>query len=347
MDTDSLHAALTDLARKGEFSGTVRIDSADRTLFEGAYGPASYTWNVPATMSTRYDCASVTKLFTAVATLQQVAAGAFTLQTSAIDYLGLTGTTISPAVTVHHLLSHTSGIGDDADEEAGESYEALWVDTPNYSVRQTADFLPNFVNKPANFAPGKGARYCNVSYILLGLMIEKATGRSYRDYVVEHVFGPAGMSRAGFFAMDRVVPDVAEGVEADDGGWRRNIYSYPPIGSPDGGAHVCAADLLAFHRALRAGELLPAELAEAMITPHATHSVDPENGVVHAMGYGFEISTDPGAVVRSYWKEGVNTGASAMLRHYPGAAVTVAVLSNLEDGVWEPVDLINDAVQSL
>src|SRR5690625_4001169 len=130
VDTDALHTALTDLADQGDFAGTVRIDVGPDTAFEGAYGLASYTWGVPARLDTRYDCASTTKLFTAVATLQQVDAGAFDLGTSAIDYLGLTGTSISPAVTVQHLLSHTSGMGDDADEEAGESYEALWRERP-------------------------------------------------------------------------------------------------------------------------------------------------------------------------------------------------------------------------
>lgn len=348
MNPRALHAALTELSDRDGFAGTVRIDVGPATAYQGAFGLASHTWNVPARMSTRYDCASVTKLFTAVATLQQVHAGAFDLDTSAIDYLGLAETPISAAVTVHHLLSHTSGIGDDADEEAGESYEALWQNRPNYSVRATAEFLPNFIHKPPNFAPGQGVRYCNVSYILLGLMIEKATGQTYRDYVVEQVFTPAGMTRSGFFAMDHVVPDVAEGVELmDDGEWRRNIYSYPPIGSPDGGAHVTAGDLIAFHRALDEGALLPIDVAQAMISPQAVHSVDDDDGIAHKMGYGFEMSTEPDGTIRSYWKEGINTGASAMLRHYPSSQVTVVVLSNLEDGVWEPVSLIHEAVQQL
>ena len=112
------------------------------------------------------------------------------------------------------------------------------------------------MTKPPNFPPGQGCRYCNGGYLLLGLMIERATQAQYRDFVRANVFGPAGMTRSGFFRMDVVEPDVAEGVEpilsADQRivGWRRNIYSYPPIGDPAGGAYATVGDLLAFHRAL-------------------------------------------------------------------------------------------------
>ena len=130
---------------------------------------------VPNTLDTRFDTASTTKLFTAVATLQLIDAGAFGLDTSAGQYLGLEGTAISPDVTVRHLLTHTSGIGDDADKEAGESYEAVWRDAgPNYTVTETADFLPQFVHRPPNFIPGAGCRYNNCGYVLLGLMVERA-----------------------------------------------------------------------------------------------------------------------------------------------------------------------------
>ena len=141
-----------------------------------AYGYASRTWGVPMTLETRLDTASITKLFTAVATLQLVERGAFALDTSVIGYLGLEGTGIAPAVTPYRLLTHTSGIADDADEEAGERYEDLFRQRPNYSVIETADYLPQFVGKPPNFAPGEGCRYCNVGYVLLGLMIERAMG---------------------------------------------------------------------------------------------------------------------------------------------------------------------------
>ncbi len=348
MDVSPLAEALERSAAADEFSGVVRVDQGGRTLLAEGYGLASRTWLVPCRMDTRFDTASITKLFTAVAVLQQVAAGEFDLETSAIDYLGLTETSIPPAVTPYQLLTHTSGIGDDADEEAGESYADVFIDRPNYAVRATEDFLPQFAHKPPNFAPGGGCRYCNCSYVLLGLMVERASGMSYRDYVRKRVFGPAGMERSGFFAMDVVEPDVAEGadpVTREDGSvlaWRRSIYSYPPVGSPDGGAHVTAGDLVSFHRALLQHDLLNPNLTHQMLTPHESYRQTP--GGSHRTGFGFEFLVRPDGQVRSYWKEGMNAGASGILKHYPTADVTVVVLSNRENGAWAPIAQIDALV---
>ncbi|HSJ57444.1 MAG TPA: serine hydrolase domain-containing protein, partial [Anaerolineae bacterium] len=202
-----------DLEARDEYSGVVLVTRGEERLFAGAYGYASRAWRVPNTLDTRFDTASVTKLFTAVATLQLVERGGLTLDTRAVEFLKLQGTAISPDATVYHLLTHTSGIADDAEEEDGESYEDVWQARPNYAVTQTADFLPQFVYKPANFSPGQGCRYCNCSFVLLGLMIEQVTGQAYRDYVREHIFGPASMMRSDFFRLDHVHEDVAEGAD--------------------------------------------------------------------------------------------------------------------------------------
>jgi CubicO group peptidase (beta-lactamase class C family) len=349
MDLDAIDRDLAGRAATDQFSGAIRVDQAGNTLLRRGYGWASHAWRVPASPEIRFDTASITKLFTTVAVLQQVEAGHLDLATPAIEYLGLTDTTIDRDITVHHLLSHTSGMADDADEDAGEDYADLFVDEPNYRIREAADHLPHFTSKPANFAPGGGTRYCNVSFVLLGLMIERATGQNYRDYVRERVFEAAGMHRSGFFAMDEVEPDVAEGVEPinDDAGrrtgWRRSIYSYPPIGTPDGGAHSTVDDLITFHTALRAGTLLGRELTDAMLRPHADYG--PTQRGRRCTGYGFEIEVVDD-VTRAYWKEGHNHGVSGVLRHYPGPDVTVAVLSNLGSGAWEPLAVIDDLVDA-
>lgn len=341
IEVSAVEGAVSRAAAGDRFSGVVHLAQGNEVLFEQACGVASRRWSIPVKTSMRFDVASLTKLFTSVAVLQQVDAGTLSLDSRITEFVDLSGTQISEDVTIRHLLTHTSGIADDADEEADESYEALWVERPNYSVTETADFLPQFVHKPPNFAPGHGCRYCNVGYILAGLALESVTGQSYRDYVRQHVFGRAGMRQSGFFDMREAVPDVAEGWEpASDGGWRQNIYSYPPIGSPDGGAHVIASDLVRFLAAVRGGVLLSPELTTAFLTPQVKHHDRNDGGAIHfSFGLEFEIRSD--GSVRSFYKDGVNTGVSAIVRYYPELDATLAVVANSEKGAWDPVKAID------
>ena len=336
--------------RQDEFSGVVLITKGHTELSSEAYGYASRAWKVENTLDTRFDTASITKLFTSIAVLQLIDRGLLSLDTSATGFLGLRDTAISPKVNVFHLLTHTSGIGDDAEEEAGERYEAIWQDKPNYSVMETADFLPQFIHKPPNFPPGQGARYCNCSFILLGLVIEKITGTPYRDYVTANVFDRAKMAHSGFFRMDRAQENVAEGsdpIRDDDGvvvGWKKNIYSYPPIGSPDGGAHVTAGDLDRFLRVVIAGDLLSPAMTEAFLAPQV---VDRQmDGWTRWYSYGLWFYVDESSKVVFYEKEGENPGASGLIRHYPEKNINVVMLSNMENGVWEPVRKIHSLVIS-
>ena len=214
ISSDELERYMQQRAEQDYFSGVVLITQGSSQLFAGAYGYASRSWKVPNTLTTRFDTASVTKLFTAVATLQLIDRGALAFDTPVIHFLGLQDTTISHDVNVFHLLTHTSGIADDAEEESGEGmYADIWKTRSNYAVIETADFLPQFAYKPPNFAPGQGCRYCNCSFVLLGLLIEKVSGLSYRDYVRQHIFAPAGMLHSDFFRMDEVNEDVAEGCD--------------------------------------------------------------------------------------------------------------------------------------
>jgi CubicO group peptidase (beta-lactamase class C family) len=323
-------------AAADQFSGVVLIRRGDQTVFSGAYGWASRRWAVPNTLAIRFDTASITKLFTSVAALQLVDEGRLDLDKPITEIVDLTGTAISPEVTVRHLLTHTSGIADDADEEAGESYEALWVDKPVYSVTRTRDFLPQFADKPPNFPPGEGCRYCNVGYVLVGLAIEEISATAYRDHVRGAVFARAGMTASDFYDRREAAPLVAEGwdpVVDDVGritGWKQNIFSYPPIGSPADGAHTTADDLVRFLQAVRAGELLSPERTAQFLTPQVLHHERDDGEVWY--GFGLEFTVDRDGSVRNYYKDGRNTGVGGIVRYYPADDLDVVMLSNAEYG---------------
>ena len=345
-----LDSYFQELEAEDKFSGVVLLTQGETDLYSAALGYASRPWKVRTSLAMRFDTASITKLFTSVASLQLVDQGYFDLKTSVIEFLDLEDTVISREVNVFHLLTHTSGIGDDCEEEDGEVYEDLWKTKPNYSVTKTADFLPQFIRKPPNFQPGQGCRYCNCGYVLLGLMIEKASGTSYRDYVRKNVFSRAGMAHSDFLRMDRVHDNVAEGSDPvqDELGdvldWKKNIYSFPVIGSPDGGAYVTAHDLDKFHKAVKSGQLLSPQLTKAFLSPHVHYRT--MDNWEKMYGYGLWFYVDKSDRIVCYQKEGINAGVSGLVRYYPDQDITVILLSNMEGGVWEPVRKIHDLIIS-
>jgi CubicO group peptidase (beta-lactamase class C family) len=342
---DELDRYFWQRTEQDDFSGVVLITQGNSRVFAGAYGYASRSWKIPNTLTTRFNTASTTKLFTAIATLQQIDRGALAFDTPVVDFLQLKGTTISRAVNVYHLLTHTSGIADDAEEENGEDYADIWKIRPNNSVIETADFLPQFAYKLPNFPPGQGCRYCNCSYVLLGLLIEKVSRLSYRDYVHQHIFAPANMLHSDFLRLDLVYDDVAEGCDPlrDEQGtlvaWKKNIYSFPPIGSPDGGAYVTAADLDRFLRQVKAGALLSTQLTTAFFTPQAFYRTQEDWKLMY--GYGMKFAVDEAGKVLFAEKEGIYDGASAVIRHYPDQDINIVLLSNTQMGVWEPLRMIH------
>jgi len=346
--TQTLNQYFQELEEIDKFSGVVFITRGNTELYSGAFGSASRAWKIRNTLDVRFDTASITKLFTTVGILQLIDQKLLTFETSAIDYLGLEGTKISKDVNVFHLLTHTSGIGDDCEEEDGEVYEDLWKTRPNYSIRNTEDFLPQFIYKEPNFPPGRGCRYCNCSFVLLGLMIEKATGISYRDYVRKHIFEKAGMNHSDFLDMAHVNENVAEGsdpIRNDAGkiiGWKKNIYSYPPIGSPDSGAYVTARDLDRFLRVGQSGKLLSQELKEALFMPHVHYKE--KEGWTMKYGFCFWFYVEPDGKVVCLQKEGINAGVSGAMRYFPEQDINLVILSNMEEGVWDPVWKIHELV---
>lgn len=355
---EALRQHLAAATAEDRFSGVALVRQGDRDLLHEAYGVATRRWRVPTTRDTRFDVASITKAFTGVAVLQLVESGRLDLDAPVTSLVDLRDTTVREDVTVRHLLTHTSGIADDADEEAGEDYADLFVDRPNYGVVTLRDFFPGFAHKPPRAAPGTDCRYCNVGFVLAGLVLEEVTGTPYREHVVEHVFARAGMDTAGFFHMAETAPGppVAEGwdpIAADDDaegsilGWRQNVYSYPPIGSPEGGAHCTALDLARFAEAVRDGTLLGPDLARAFVTPQVEHSerLDPANGSIW-YAFGLEIAVRTDGSTATWAKDGINAGASAVVEHVPDLDLTLALVSNLEDGVWDAWTLARDTLDA-
>lgn len=334
-----LNALFEEYHKRHHFSGAALVKRSENVIFSKAYGYAHKGFKVPNTAQTMFDTASITKLFTAVAILQLVDKGALRLEDRIAEILDLRGTQIPADVTIAQLLTHTSGIADDADEELGESYEDLFIHKPNYAIRNNEDFIPQFAYKEPKFKAGTDVSYNNCAFVLLGLAIERITKENYRSYVERNIFQICGMSSTRFHAKDDAELAVAEGYAAvsDEAGnlvWKKNMYSFPPVGTADGGAYTSVGDLDLFMRALLNRKLLSSGMTLELLKPQTSMERDFEWGKM-VNGYGFHFKYDTHGELIQMFKDGCNAGVAAMFAYYPGADVTSVILANQTCNVWE------------
>jgi D-alanyl-D-alanine carboxypeptidase len=304
---------------------------------------------------TRFGTASTTKLLTGLTVARLVDRQVVRYEDRLVDLVGpdLRPRDLDPRVTVHHLLSHTSGVGDYADEYDGPPYETIWERVPSGSIRGPRDLVPLMRDLPRTSDPGDAARYNNGAYILVGIALEEVTGRSFSDLVRDEVFGPLGMTASGFWALDSLEPDLAVGYLPPDPSaapsslaatWRSNIYSLPAVGLPDGGVQATAEDLV---RALDgligrgetgAGFLTPA-IREKMIGPHALSPVE-------RVGYGLGVVHGGAGPTARIGHSGEDPGFSSRAWVYTESGERVVVQSNVSEGARQPFKRLDELLEA-
>jgi CubicO group peptidase (beta-lactamase class C family) len=333
---EQINKLISEKVDKDQFSGVVLIRKGSIELFSGAYGYANRSWRINNSFKTRFRIASVSKMFTAVGTLQLIETGMLSFNTKVVEYLELKGSKIPKDVTVESLLTHTSGIGDYFDEKLGsEEWEKLWSKTPIYKIRKLEDYLELFIyNEPVSKVNEK-YHYNGAGYILLGLIIQKASGISYFDYIRENIFKKINMNDSDFLSLDDADESVAEGYEAIlDGnekitGWKKNIYTSTPDAASDGGATSSAEDLVKFIKGLRNNELLGEKMTREMFIPKVREYDDTPRGYIWMYGYGNEFILDKESkkIIRC-GHTGEEYGVSCRLYHYPNDDLDVVILAN-------------------
>jgi CubicO group peptidase (beta-lactamase class C family) len=313
-----VHALADELASvTADFSGVVSVYRGTEAVFEQACGYADRAHGIPATLDTRFGIASVTKGFTAVTVASLIVDGLLDFDTPARSLLGDELPLIGPGVTVRHLLSHTSGIGDYVDEELDGDDEAYVLRVPVHSLGTTEAYVAALDGFPAKFAPGERFAYCNAAFVVLALLAGRVSGRSFHDLVADRVFAPAGMASTAFLRMDDLPADAALGYLRDG---RTNVLHLPVRGSGDGGSFSSAADLRAFWSALFDGRLLPADVVRELV-----RGTD-ESGATY--GLGFWLNPEGPQVML----QGGDVGVSAWTVHDPTTALTYTVLANTAAG---------------
>jgi CubicO group peptidase (beta-lactamase class C family) len=189
-----------DRASAGQFSGVVLVAEGGRVIVQEAHGIANRDTGRTISMATAFNTASVGKTFTAVAVAQPIEQGLLSFQDPIGKHVVGFPTEVATAVTVDHLLTHTSGMGDFTQPGTPYPEEARPAAT-------ATDLLQLITDEPLLFEPGSQVGYSNSGYVVLGAVIEAVSGEPYFDYVTEHIFGPAGMT-----STDWAIPELATAI---------------------------------------------------------------------------------------------------------------------------------------
>lgn len=328
----ALEAEVDQLAEETAFSGVVRVDRGEHVQLAKAYGMAHRAYRIANTVDTQFAIASAVKGLTAITVVSLIVDGSLELSTPARAVLGSDLPLIGDDVTIEHLLSHRSGIGDYLDEDADLDISDYPMPVAVHELAATEQYLAVLDGHPTKFPAGEQFSYCNGGYVVLALIAERISGVGFHDLVDQRVCTPAGMLHTAFLRSDELPDGAARGYVEVDGVLRSNVFHLPIRGSGDGGIYSTVADIRSLWIAFFAGRLVPDEWVSAMVTPHSVVS-DMER-----YGLGFWLDGS-GEAVRL---EGYDAGVSFTSQHQPSSTITYTVISNWSEGAWPIVKLLSD-----
>ncbi|MGJ4730164.1 serine hydrolase domain-containing protein [Luteimonas sp. SDU101] len=284
-------------------------------VLRAAYGLADLEQDRPVTPATAFRLASVSKQFTAAAILLLAQDGTLSIDDPLRRWLpSLPAAT--EGITLHHLLTHTSGLVDYEDLPP-EPLDGQVQDADVLRLLEAVDRL--------DFAPGSRYRYSNSGYVLLGLVVARASGRPFPEFLRERIFDPLGMHAVARVDGGPPVPQRAYGYSQRDGRWVRTDQGPTSATLGDGGIYASIDDLAKWDAALDDDRLLTAASRALAFAAHAATG-EPD---VDAYGYGWRLhASDRGPL---QWHSGESIGFRNVILRWPEQALTVVLLSNRND----------------
>jgi CubicO group peptidase (beta-lactamase class C family) len=301
----AIDSYINELVAQGQFSGAILVAHNGKVMLSQGYGMADNEQQIANTPQTRFRLASLTKPFTAIAVLMLHAEGKLNINDTVCLYIQPCPPAWQP-VTIRHLLSHTSGIPNYTDFFDFELSE-MQNTTPD-------ELIGRFRNLPLNYEPGSMYYYNNSGYVLLGVIIERASGQSYEDFLRANIFEPLNMENTGYdhnvnFIHNQAIGYSTVGIEAPF----IDVSTLHAAGS----LYSTVEDMYRWEQALHDNYLLPRSLREEMFTP-----------VHYGYGYGWRIGTLFNRPAMSH--PGFINGFSNYMVRFPTTETFIIVCSNLE-----------------
>ncbi|RTY89149.1 serine hydrolase [Flavobacterium sp. GT3R68] len=287
------------------FSGTVLVTKNGSVLLKKAYGLADYEWNIKNTVDTKFQLASVTKQFTATAILQLVEKGKLSLN----DHLSkfFPDYPKADSVTIHMLLSHTSGLA--------LGFKELALSTI------TSDSAYSKIKKmPYEFSPGTKTAYSNIGYYLLAKIIEKVSGEKYAVFLRKNIFDKVGMKNTGVSNNDSIISKKAKTYCRTEKGFIHNPYINWEVNIGHDGVYSTVEDLALWDNALYGTTILSKEMKKLMFTPYSSEN----------WGYGFIINPFYNHGHQLIAHDGGFFGTMTSFNRFTDDKLFVTVLSNNE-----------------
>lgn len=290
------------------------IIKGDSVVLAKGYGYANLEHRIPVTSETIFESGSIGKQFTAAAVMLQVEDGKLSLEDPLTKYF-----TDAPAswraITVRHLLTHTSGLPDYVEGDIGSRVDYR-RDYTEQELAQVAYRLP------LAFEPGARFSYSNTGYVLLGILVHKVSGRFYGDVLRERVFGPLGMKTARVISEADIVPSRAGGYRLVNGRLLNQEWVSPTLNTTaDGSLHLSLLDCIAWSRGLRAKAILREQSWAQVHTP-----VRLKSGKTFPYGFGWRVDVSQGQPW--YHHAGAWQGFQTYISRYEGSDLTVVILAN-------------------
>ncbi|MDQ5834806.1 MAG: beta-lactamase family protein [Actinomycetota bacterium] len=327
-----LDEAVDSLADAHDFAGVVRVDQGEDVELAKAYGLAHRGYQIANRVDTQFGIASGTKGLTALTVVSLIEDGSLALSTTARSVLGPDLPLIGDDVTIEHLLSHRSGIGDYVDEEADLDFTDYLMPVPVHELASTEQYLAVLAGHPLKFAPDERFAYCNGGYVVLALIAERTSGIPFHELVRQRVCEPAGMHDTQFPRSDELPVGAALGYLTADGP-RTNVLHLPARGSGDGGIYSTAADISALWSSFFAGRIVSSDWVTEMVRPRSDVRAE-----AMRYGLGFWLYESGKAVML----EGSDAGVSFRSVHDPASRITSAVISNTSGGAWPIARLLDE-----
>lgn len=311
------------LSAEDKFSGVVLISKNSTILYQSVFGLASKENNVANEFHTAFNLASITKMFTGIAVAQLAEQGKLSFNDPVKKFLPELPFNLTSGITIHQLLTHTSGLGSFFTDEFHNSNHAAY--------RSLKDYV-NLVRKDKpQFEPGSKWAYSNTGYLLLGLIIEKVSGMSYFDFIKHNIFEKAEMNNSDFYESDRPNKNIATPYTKnnrylnDKVNWSIPLFIAPVKGSSAGGAYASVIDMFRFSTSLMNNKLLSKSFTDEVISGKAPYD-SPE--LLKKYAYGFANQVVNGKLI--VFHDGGANGISTSIDIYPDLGYFVSILSNYD-----------------